>query len=612
MVKICQLASVASAVAGARAAAFSNSTTPVISDVSVTSVDTGSSEFQGVQHAAFIEISLKASQPGEAWITVPEDVFENFPDSPFEWEYGTVTSTGYNNNNFSIVFDKAPTDGEAKLGIFTKMDYGYTAAITEPTKDTFTFTSSSGEFKSSVEYSQYPTDQVYVHTENSGQTLEWDVYVPASLVNSTFTISVEKQAGYKFNPEFNNFYYNMLTTAFDQYGSDEILASTEQIDVSTEDKINVTFVGALPSTAVGLRLNFHATITESREFFTSVSDVQFSTFSESVTAYTYTKNYHGFVEAPILKINSASSAVTTGAVVQSSTTAAANGTAVSTGATTATGSASVTGSSSVTGSASGSSSGSASGSSSVSASGSANGTFVSTGATTGAGSASSSASGSTSRSTSGSVSSSVSVSAAASYGVNCTSGCVTGPASIATATAHSLSTTVITTCPTCEVKATTVAVSTATTTENGVVTAYTTYCPISAETGSHTVSKGTTLAPSVVITEVESGVFTVYTTYCPYSEATSSSGAHTVATSDASKAPVSSSAAEGVTTTTKAAYSSSNSAISATTVATVSSGSQVPQASASSSITVSTYEGAAVAVKGGFSAVILGFVAFLI
>ncbi|CAR25433.1 KLTH0G19382p [Lachancea thermotolerans CBS 6340] len=601
MVKISQLAALASAVAGARAATFSNSTTPVISDVSVTSVDTGSSEFQGVQHAAFIEISLKASQPGEAWITVPEDVFENFPDSPFQWEYGTVTSTGYNNNNFSIVFDKVPKNGEAKLGIFTKMDYGYTAAITAPTKDTFTFTSSSGEFKSSVAYNQYPTDQVYVHTENSGQTLEWDVYVPASLVNSTFTISVEKQAGYKFSPEFNNFYYNMLTTAFDQYGSDEILASTEQIDVSTEDKINVTFVGALPSTAVGLRLNFHATIEESREFFTSVSDVQFSSFSESVTAYTYTKNYHGFVEAPILKINSASSAVTTGAVVQSSTTAATNGTSATTGSTTATGSASVTGSAPASISASASKSGS------VSASGSANGTFASTGATIATGSASVPGSASVSGSASGFAS--ASGYAAASFGVNCTSGCVTGPVSTATATAHSLSTTVITTCPTCEVKATTVAVSTATTTEHGVVTAYTTYCPISAETGSYTVSKGTTLAPSVVITEVQSGVFTVYTTYCPYSETASSTSTRTVATSNASEAPVSGSTAEGVTTTTKGAHSGS--APSATTVATVS-GSQAPKASASSSITVSTYEGAAVAIKGGFSAIILGFVAFLI
>ncbi|SCW03835.1 LAFE_0G19284g1_1 [Lachancea fermentati] len=568
MVKISQVGALATALASAQAAAFSNSTAPVISNVSVSSVDTGTSEFQGVQHAAFIEISLQAYQPGEAWITVPEDVFENFPDSPFQWEYGTVTSTGYNNNNFSIVFDKVPENGEAKLEIFTKMDYGYTAGITGPTKDTFTFTSSSGEFKSSVEYNQYPTDQVYVHTENSGQTLEWDVYVPASLVNSSFTISVEKQAGYKFNPEFNNFYYNMLTTAFDQYGSDEILASTEQIDVSTEDKINVTFIGALPSTAVSLRLNFHATIEESREFFTSISDVQFSSFSESVTAYTYTKNYHGFIEAPILKINSASSAVTTGAIVQSSTTAPNEVTSTTTD--------------------------SHSRSTSVSASRSSNNTSTPTDATTAVGT------------------SSVSGSTVVSFGVNCTTGCVSGPVSTATATTHSLSTTVITTCPTCEVKATTVAISTATTTEHGVITAYTTYCPISSETSSYTVSDGTKLAPSVVITEVKSGVFTVYTTYCPYSEAADSTSIETAVTSGASKAPVSSSAVHvGTATTTNDAKFDSGSTVSFTTVATAAS-SPVPKTSTSSSITVRIYEGAAGAVRGGFSAIILGFVAFLI
>lgn len=95
-------------------------------------------------------------------------------------------------------------------------------------------------------------------------------------------------------------------------------------------------------------------------------------------------------------------------------------------------------------------------------------------------------------------------------------------------TATSLSTTYITTCPTCAEgeKATAVAISTVTVTKSGAVTEYATYCPLTV--ASHTkVSSGVTATASVVVSEKESGVFTVYTTYCPLS-ITSTKAATTV------------------------------------------------------------------------------------
>ncbi|QEU58355.1 hypothetical protein KDRO_A03710 [Kluyveromyces lactis] len=91
--------------------------------------------------------------------------------------------------------------------------------------------------------------------------------------------------------------------------------------------------------------------------------------------------------------------------------------------------------------------------------------------------------------------------------------------SVATATVTDLSTTVITTCPTCtgSHKTTDVYVSTVTATVSGIVTEYTTYCPIS------TVSKvksheGTVETATVNIHEVTSGVYTVKTEYIPISK----------------------------------------------------------------------------------------------
>ena len=93
--------------------------------------------------------------------------------------------------------------------------------------------------------------------------------------------------------------------------------------------------------------------------------------------------------------------------------------------------------------------------------------------------------------------------------------------SVATATVTDLSTTVITTCPTCtgSHKTTDVYVSTVTATVSGIVTEYTTYCPIS------TVSKvksheGTVETCTVNIHEVTSGVYTVKTEYIPISKGT--------------------------------------------------------------------------------------------
>ncbi|SCU94330.1 LADA_0G07910g1_1 [Lachancea dasiensis] len=108
---------------------------------------------------------------------------------------------------------------------------------------------------------------------------------------------------------------------------------------------------------------------------------------------------------------------------------------------------------------------------------------------------------------------------------------------VTTATTEDISTTVITTCPICtgKDKTTVVQVSTITTTESGLVTEYTTFCPLSATETSLSISSGSTVSPSVAISEVSSGVYTVYTTYCPYGSTSGLPQSHVKPTSTAAE-----------------------------------------------------------------------------
>ncbi|CAR30026.1 KLTH0H00154p [Lachancea thermotolerans CBS 6340] len=283
------LASIASACA----------TCPSISDVNVLSADDGSSSFWGTGLGAYIELTLSATEKGECWFSAPSNVFGNFPACPFSWDYGTVNSAG--GNNYSIQFNQIPHGGVAKLGFLTSLAEGYKSSITSGKTDTYSFVTSSGEHKSSVSFNDFPSDQVYCGscgTQQEGNSLSFDVSVPAAIIESAFTINIEKQQGYKFQTGGIKLYYTQSSNSFDEASNEQLVPSSSITDSSTEDKISIAFNGNLPSGCSGLRLSYDVAVLEEMTYYSSVCNVEFSSFSQQLTAYVYTKNHMGSIETP--------------------------------------------------------------------------------------------------------------------------------------------------------------------------------------------------------------------------------------------------------------------------------------------------------------------------
>ncbi|CEP64499.1 uncharacterized protein LALA0_S12e00188g [Lachancea lanzarotensis] len=564
MVNFTQLAALTASAIGVRAG-FANSTTPQISDLKIADMDTGTSDIVGTYDTAFVELTVKATELGACWFQLPPNYVTYPQDTPYNWDYGIVNN--YGDNNITIDITKVPESGEAKFGIEVYFTTEVQNAIQKPGKDSVVVETSNGSMSIDLNYIDVPLYEPSVHTDLTQSRIIYDVYVPASMITSNTSVTAHSFDGRKFDSSLCAVYDVTQAKTFDPYEDLNLVSPDFEPyswdGFSNESDIYFPYRTTPIVGAKWVMFKFFADVPEGLQYYTQDITVNIDGEETTITTHTYSKYYPRHIEEPDYKFGGASdmgngnsitsySESTTAVATASLSSASSNGTAVFTGATTATGfsngTVTMTGSASSTASA--------------------------------AGQASASASGQASTSASGQSSASASGQASASGFVNGTTS-VTGTGSATTTTANILSTTVITTCPTCEVKATTVGVSTATVTKNGIVTAYTTYCPLSAETGAHTVSQGTTYAPSVVISEVESGIYTAYTTYCPY--------------------PENKSAAQATTT---ACVSCGNQTASV-------SGSYSAAAAATKAASLSVYEGGVAAVKGGLAAAVLGAAAVL-
>ena len=276
-------------------------TCPSVSDVNVLSADDGSSSFWGTGLGAYIELTLSAKEKGECWFSPPPNTFANFPECPFSWDYGTVNYAG--SNNYSIQFNDVPQGGVAKLGFFTGLDQNYKQTITSGKSDTFSFVTSSGEHTSSVGFQDFPSDKIYCGscgTQQESSSLTFDVSVPANIINSDFTFKINKQKGYKFRTDQIKLYYTKSTNSFGELSEEQEVSSSSISDSSTEDLISIAFSGSLPSDCAGLRLSYGAAVLEEMTYYASVCDVVFSSFSQQLTAYVYTKDHMGSIETPTI------------------------------------------------------------------------------------------------------------------------------------------------------------------------------------------------------------------------------------------------------------------------------------------------------------------------
>ncbi|CEP63355.1 uncharacterized protein LALA0_S08e00518g [Lachancea lanzarotensis] len=447
-------------------------------------------------------------------------------DSVFKFDYGTAE---LNSGNITVNFTSVPPSGRYNLTFPTFIGQDQNQIRGE---SIYTTLYENQEFNSTIDYVPLPSDRaVFNSIEYDSQNQAYFyLNIPKEAYLGGFTFNTTGPKSYSYIAYSFDFGFTRTpddsgatSDSFDDPAStdstnDSVYPQDYELDTSSGG-INFVYNGNISTATtsmagddtisyIGTYIKFEVTPPTGTNVFELDATLSFN--GDQKLTYSFHNYGHGpgFLNAYEIP------AVTVGAGSASSPSSAGSSSASSAAA--SSGSASAVASSSAASSGFNSSSGASfpasSGSSVLFPSASSNGSMVYPGSSASSGSAS--GSGFASSSVFGSSSSAVAGSKNISAGAS-------------TTTTQKLSTTVITTCPICtgKDKTTAVGVSTVTTTIGGVMTEYTTYCPLTAQTASLSVSSGATVSASVAISEVSSGVYTVYTTYCPY---TSSSGAATV------------------------------------------------------------------------------------
>ncbi|SCU85118.1 LAME_0D00188g1_1 [Lachancea meyersii CBS 8951] len=554
---------------------------PEITDIKMVSVDTGSSDTHGVYDATFIEVSIKATETGTCWFKMPADVVTFNQDTPYSFEYGSVNRDD-DDFKISLTFDSLPKDGVAQFGVYTRFQFPYQTGHEEPKSESFKISSSSGEFTANVNHKELPTDQISVHSLLTSSQIIYDVYVPADMITNTTTLVAKSADGRIFDGSIVGVYSVQSPPTFHETSSDSSIYSGMDYtwqDFCTDSETKIVYSGQELETAKWVLFKFFASVPADLQYYNQVIDVTIGEVTETITTHTYSRYYPGFIEAPSYKRDGSGSGTNGNQVTSYSSSQASAAAQISTSDIQASTAAQTSSSESQATTASQTSSSE---------------TQTSSAAQT---------SHSESQTAASAQTSSVKLHSAA---VSSTpySGYFNSTRSVSS-TAHVFSTTVITTCPTCEVKATTVGVSTATVTIDDVVTEYLTYCPLETQ-ATMVISKGTTYAPSVVITEVESNLFTAYTTYCPIETKTTSTVSEISSTPTVVVSKGTTYAPSVVTSEAKSGFTTYTTYSPYTTASDKATGYN----STSTSTTHSVYEGSANLMKTSFAAVFFGLLAF--